>query len=76
MQIKDSLDLLNKQVELSLSRDDRAGLNGALSNIEEALRTLKGLQTLMEDYRNNIIKELNSLDELYRPDDNEPWWNK
>lgn len=76
MQIKDSLDLLNKQVELSLSRDDRADLNGALSNIEEALRTLKGLQTLMEDYRNNIIKELNSLDELYRSDDEEPWWNK
>lgn len=76
MQIRETLDLLNKQVELSLSRDDRADLNGALANIEEALRTLKGLQTLLEDYRNNIIKELNDLENLYAPDDNEPWWNK
>lgn len=75
MNIKETLDLLNKQVELSFSRDDRADLNGALASIEEALRTINGLKDLMEMYRKNLIEQI-ELNELYRPSDDEPWWNK
>ena len=73
--IKDSLDLLARQVDLALSRDDRADLYGAFSNIEEALRTLKGLQFLMEDWRKTVTDAIRE-NELYSPDDNEPWWNR
>jgi len=76
MNIRETLDLLNKQIDLSLSRDDRADLNGAFGSCEEALRTLNGLRELIEIYRKNLAKELDELEELYAPDPEEPWYNK
>lgn len=76
MNIKESLELLTKQINLSLDRDDRADLYGAYGAIEEALRTLKGLQELMEIYRKNLGKTIDDLESLYAPDPDESWWNK
>lgn len=76
MAIKESLDLLAKQINLSLDRNDQADLYGAFSSIEEALRTLNGLQELIEIYRKNLGKTIDELESLYAPDPDEPWWNK
>lgn len=76
MNIKESLELLTKQINLSLDRDDRADRYGAYGAIEEALRTLKGLQELIEIYRKNLGKIIDDLESLYASDPDEPWYNK
>lgn len=66
MSINEALDLLSRQIDLSNSSD----LNTAYSQTEEALRTIKGLQQLLEDHKKQLEEDL-----LYN-DKNEPYWQK
>lgn len=67
--INEGIEQLVSQIKLSFEHDKRADLSGAYTNICDALRTLNGLKTRLEDYKNDLEESI-----LY--DGEDKWYQK